>query len=51
MLAAIGALQTANLMNYFNGSFAKAGSVLCFIYLLGIVVVWFAPETKGKELS
>jgi len=51
VLAAIGALQTANLMNYFGGSFAKAGSVLCFIYLLGIVVVWFAPETKGKDLS
>ncbi|MBK8090600.1 MAG: MFS transporter [Verrucomicrobiaceae bacterium] len=51
VLAAIGALQTANLMSYFGGSFAKAGSVLCFIYLLGIVLVWFCPETKGKELS
>ena len=51
VLAAIGALQTANLMTYFGGSFAKAGSVLCSIYLLGIVLVWFCPETKGKELS
>ncbi len=51
VLAAIGALQTANLMKYFDGSFAKAGSVLCFIYLLGIIIVWFAPETKGRELS
>ena len=51
VLAAIGALQTANLMTHFGGSFAKAGSVLCSIYLLGIVLVWFCPETKGKELS
>jgi MFS transporter, SHS family, sialic acid transporter len=50
VIAAIGALQTANLMKAFDGSFAKAGSVLCFIYLLGLVVVWFGPETKGKPL-
>jgi MFS transporter, SHS family, sialic acid transporter len=50
VLAAIGALQTANLMRAFDGSFAKAGSTMCFIYLVGLIVIWFGPETKGQEL-
>jgi SHS family sialic acid transporter-like MFS transporter len=50
ILAAIGGLQTANLMNYFDGSFPKAVSVVTMIYLIGMIVVWFGPETKGKEL-
>jgi MFS transporter, SHS family, sialic acid transporter len=50
VLAAIGALQTANLIRFFDGSFAKTGTALCFIYLLGLVVIWFGPETKGKPL-
>ena len=51
VLAAIGALQTANLLSAFHGSMAMAGSVLCSIYLLGILVVWLAPETKGHQLK
>jgi MFS family permease len=50
VLAAIGTLQTATVMGFFGGSFPKAGSVLCFIYLIGVVIVWFGPETKGKPL-
>jgi hypothetical protein len=49
-LAAIGGLQTATLMGVFGGSFPKAGSVLTVIYLVGMVVVWLGPETKGKPL-
>lgn len=50
VLAAIGTLQTATVMGFFGGSFPKAGSVLCFIYLIGVVIIWFGPETKGKPL-
>ena len=50
ILAAIGGLQTANLTSIFGGSFAKAGSVVAAIYLVGMVVVWLGPETKGKPL-
>jgi MFS family permease len=50
ILAAIGGLQTANLMRAFDGSFPKAGSVLTAIYLIGVVIVWLGPETKGKPL-
>jgi SHS family sialic acid transporter-like MFS transporter len=50
IIAAIGGLQTANLMKYFGDSFPKAGSVMASIYLVGVVVIWFGPETKGQEL-
>jgi MFS family permease len=50
ILAAIGGLQTATLMKWFDGSFANAGSVLTLIYLVGAVIIWLGPETKGKEL-
>ncbi|MDP3071864.1 MAG: MFS transporter [Opitutaceae bacterium] len=50
IFAAIGGLQTATLMKAFDGSFAKTGSTLACIYLIGIIVIWFGPETRGKEL-
>lgn len=50
IIAAIGGLQTAALMGYFGGSFPKAGSVLVAIYLVGAVIVWLGPETKGRPL-
>jgi len=50
IIAAIGGLQTATLMGYFGGSFPKAGSVLAAVYLVGAVIVWLGPETKGRPL-
>lgn len=50
ILAAIGGLQTVNLMKAFDNSFAKAGSLMAVIYLLGIFVIWLGPETKGHDL-
>ncbi|MFM8579840.1 MAG: MFS transporter [Planctomycetaceae bacterium] len=50
IIAAIGGLQTATLMGIFGGSFPMAGSVLAAIYLVGVVLIWFGPETKGRSL-
>jgi len=50
IVAAIGGLQTANLMAFFGGSFPKAASVMAGIYVIGLAIVWFGPETKGKPL-
>lgn len=50
VLAAVGALEMGALMKSFGGSFAKAGAVITLIYILGLVFIWFAPETKGKPL-
>jgi hypothetical protein len=50
IVAAIGGLQTATLMKAFDGSFAKAGSIMAAIYLVGLVIIWFGPETRDREL-
>jgi SHS family sialic acid transporter-like MFS transporter len=47
VVAAIGTLQTAQLMGLFGGSFPAAGSILSVIYLLGAVFIWFCPATTG----
>ncbi len=50
IFAAVGALQMGSLMQTFEGSYAKAGAVVTLIYLVGLVLVWFGPETKGRPL-
>jgi MFS family permease len=50
VLAAVGVLQMSALMGYFDNSYARAGEVLSLIYVLGLVLIWFAPETKGQPL-
>lgn len=50
IIAAVGTLQTANLMKFFHDSFPKAASCMAAIYVVGIFLVWFGPETKGQPL-
>jgi MFS transporter, SHS family, sialic acid transporter len=50
IIAAIGALQTGNLMGLFKGSYPTACSIMSMIYLVGLVIIWLAPETHGKPL-
>jgi MFS transporter, SHS family, sialic acid transporter len=50
ILAAAGALQMGVLMRQFDGDYGEAGGVITLIYLLGLVVIWFAPETRGQKL-
>jgi MFS family permease len=50
VLAAVGALQMGSLMQHFDGSYAKAGALITLIYILGLFVIWLAPETKGRPL-
>jgi MFS family permease len=51
IVAAVGALQFGFLIKeVFTGSYPLACTVLSFIYVVGMIVIWFAPETKGKEL-
>jgi MFS family permease len=33
-----------------GGSYAKMGAIVSLVYLLGVVLIWIAPETKGKPL-
>jgi len=50
ILAAVGALTQGQLVSFYGGSYAKAGAVITLVYLFGLVLIWFAPETKGKPL-
>jgi MFS family permease len=59
ILAAIGTLQMSALLPRFSEHKTYAGiyggipvvcSYICAIYLVGMVLIWFAPETKGKPL-
>jgi len=50
IFAAIGAIYMGQLMQSFDGSYARAGAIISLVYVLGLVVIWFAPETKGKPL-
>src|SRR5205807_541563 len=51
IVAAGGAMSMGYLMSeVFHGSYAQAGATVSLIYLVGILVVWFAPETHGQPL-
>ena len=50
ILAALGAWQMGSLMAFFDNSYAKAGATIVLVYLVGMILIWFAPETKGRAL-
>jgi SHS family sialic acid transporter-like MFS transporter len=59
ILAAIGTLQIGSLLTLVDGYKTYAGlkggypiacSVVCGVYLLGMLLIWVAPETKGQPL-
>ncbi|MCS7239341.1 MAG: MFS transporter [Thermoguttaceae bacterium] len=50
ILTAVGALGTGQLVAFFGGSYPKACSTITLIYVIGLVMIWLAPETKGRPL-
>jgi MFS family permease len=62
ILAAVGVLQLGNLLKNLtvdwhigswelpHGGRPIACSLIALIYLVGMVIIWFAPETRGKPL-
>lgn len=55
VLAAAGAVNMGLLVNALGGDATKgdygpAGAWITLIYALGMILIWFAPETKGKPL-
>jgi MFS family permease len=49
ILAAVGVLLVPLLVGP-QKEFARAGTLLAMIYLLGLLVIWLGPETRGKPL-
>ncbi len=50
IFAAIGAIQMGHLLKYYEGSYSRAGAAITLIYAVGMVIIWLAPETRGKPL-
>ncbi len=50
ILAAIGVMQLPAIMKLLGGGFSLACPALSLIYVVGFVLIWFAPETRGKPL-
>ncbi|MBL9204988.1 MAG: MFS transporter [Opitutaceae bacterium] len=50
IFAAAAAVQMGALMRVFDGSYARAGAIITLVYLIGMAVIWLAPETRGRPL-
>lgn len=50
IIAALGAWQMGGVMAFFGNSYPKAGAAIAFVYLIGMIAIWFAPETNGRPL-
>ncbi|MSR51862.1 MAG: MFS transporter [Gemmataceae bacterium] len=50
ILAAIGVLQLPVVMKNLEVGWPGACTAMSAVYLIGMVLIWFAPETKGKPL-
>ncbi len=51
IISAVGVLGTGELLRTFNGDYAQVGRFTHWIYLLGMIVILFAPDTSGKRLD
>jgi MFS family permease len=50
VLAAAGTLGSGTLLAAFGENYAAAGAITSLVYIIGMVFIWFCPETKGKPL-
>lgn len=50
IFAAIGAWQMGAVMSFFDRDYAQAGTAISLVYLIGMALIWLAPETRGKPL-
>jgi len=50
ILAAVGAVTQGQLVAHYSGSYARAGAVVTLVYLVGMGLIWFSRETKGRPL-
>ena len=49
VLAGVGALQMSSLVKGLGG-YERAGATIALVYIVGMVAIWFAPETRGQPL-
>ena len=50
VLAAVGVLQLPHVMKEFAVGWPGACTAMSLVYIVGLGLIWLAPETKGKPL-
>ncbi|MBU6399416.1 MAG: MFS transporter [Verrucomicrobia bacterium] len=50
IFAALAALNLGPIVNFYAGNYARMCGTITLVYVLGLVFIWFAPETKGRPL-
>jgi MFS family permease len=50
IIAAAGNLQMANLLAWYGNDYSKACALVAGVYVVGLVLIALAPETKGRPL-
>jgi MFS family permease len=50
VITAFGVLGTGRLMKAFGGDYAAAAQVTSLVYVLGMIVILFAPDTSRREV-
>lgn len=51
IISALGVVGAGEIILYFHGDYARVGQVTCLIYVLGLIVICFAPDTSRRQLS
>lgn len=51
ILTAVTVFTTGMLTTYFGGDYAKMGRVTSLCFAVGMIVIWFAPDTSQKQLE
>jgi hypothetical protein len=46
ILAGVGALWGGTI----GGSYARMGAIVSLVYIAGMLLIWAAPETKGRPM-
>lgn len=50
VIAAVGSLQMPNLLAAYDNDYGKACAIVAGVYVIGLILILLAPETKGKPL-
>ena len=48
---AAGVLLAGLLFSALGGDYARVGTICAMIYALGLVVIWFAPDTTRNDFN
>ena len=48
---AAGLFAAGSLVSFLGGDYSRVGAVMALIYALGMIVIWFAPDTTNKSLE